>query len=221
LVLCRGSYIAVSGKECKEARDFRFRQVARVSLAVEEDKPPNPADVGLLCPKTVMFSADDVTNLIEQFGLAGGDLKFVWWGPCPVSSLPLPPKASGLLGRFPFANEKPNNSAHFSLDAMTSLLKATLSILLLLTLTLEAASERFGATHKFVQQWQSIQFGLTRADVHSRLGKPTSSFVRDGFRMEYWLFTTDDSRSMPPFKAYAVSYGHDGRVSYMSTPVPK
>jgi hypothetical protein len=102
---------------------------------------------------------------------------------------------------------------------MTPLSKITISFLLFLAVAVEAGDNRFGATPKFVRQWQTIQFGLTRGEVHARLGKPTSSIVLSGFPTEYWLFLPSKSRFLPDFNAYAVGYGHNRRVNYLSTPV--
>jgi hypothetical protein len=51
--------------------DFLFGHFSRVPLAVVDDEPLNPVDVSLLGANTVMFAADDVPYLIEQFWFVG------------------------------------------------------------------------------------------------------------------------------------------------------
>ena len=58
--------------------DFLIGHFARMSFAAVDDEPLNPVDVSLLGADAVMFAADDVPHLIEQFGFVG----------CRRSSLP-------------------------------------------------------------------------------------------------------------------------------------
>lgn len=83
---------------------------------MKEDKPPGPVEIDLLSPKTVMFSPDHVADLIQEFGLAGGNCDPYGGGharypPCrdPQSKRIIRPNYS------PFAKKLPNNSAYFSL----------------------------------------------------------------------------------------------------------
>jgi hypothetical protein len=57
----------------EKRRDFRLSHFARVPFAVKEDKPPGPIEIGLLGPKTIMFSPDHIADLIEEFGLGSGN----------------------------------------------------------------------------------------------------------------------------------------------------
>jgi len=53
-------------------RDLLFRQLSRMPFAVVDDEAPDPVDVSLLGANTVMFAADDVPHLIEQFWFVRG-----------------------------------------------------------------------------------------------------------------------------------------------------
>ena len=53
-------------------RDFLFGHFSRMPFAMVDDEPLNPVDVSLLGMNTVMFAADDVPHLIEQFWFARG-----------------------------------------------------------------------------------------------------------------------------------------------------
>jgi hypothetical protein len=44
-----------------------FGHLARMSLVVEQNEPPNPIDIGLFGPNAKMFTPDDVPDLVEQF----------------------------------------------------------------------------------------------------------------------------------------------------------
>ena len=51
--------------------NFLFGHFSWVSFAVVDNEPLNPVDVSLLGANTVMFTADNVPHLIEQFWFAG------------------------------------------------------------------------------------------------------------------------------------------------------
>ena len=52
--------------------DFLFGHFSRMPFPMVDNEALNPVDVSLLGADTVMFAADDVTHLIEQFGFARG-----------------------------------------------------------------------------------------------------------------------------------------------------
>jgi hypothetical protein len=114
LVLGRSRYLALAGQEGEECRYLRFSHYPRVPFTVKEDEAPNPVDVYLLGPKTVMFSPDDVSDLIEEFGLARGNP-----GPYGGGHARYPPYRDRQSKRIirpnysPFAKKLPNNSAYF------------------------------------------------------------------------------------------------------------
>jgi len=66
LVLGRGRHLVVNGKGGQECRDLGGAQLSRVALAVEEDVPLDPMDVGLLGATTVVSGADGLADLIEK-----------------------------------------------------------------------------------------------------------------------------------------------------------
>jgi hypothetical protein len=82
------------------------------------------------------------------------------------------------------------------------------------------ASARHGASRNFIRQWQTIQQGLTTQEVHTRLGKPYTSYIpTDGFNLiEYWLFTDTDWVILPPPESYVIYYDNSGRVSTLALP---
>ena len=67
LVLCGGSDVLLHGQVGEEGFDFRDAHVARVLFMVEQDVAPDPADVGLFGADRVVFEADGVADLVEEF----------------------------------------------------------------------------------------------------------------------------------------------------------
>ena len=51
--------------------DFFFGHFCRVPFAVVDNEALDPVDVSLLGANTIMFAADDVPHLVEQFWFVG------------------------------------------------------------------------------------------------------------------------------------------------------
>jgi hypothetical protein len=66
LVLGRGADVPLHRQVRQESVDLRRPHLLRVALAVEEDEPPDPADVGLLRPPTVMAHPRRLPHPVEQ-----------------------------------------------------------------------------------------------------------------------------------------------------------
>jgi hypothetical protein len=79
----------MNGKRGQECRDLGGAQLSRVALAVEEDVPLDPMDVGPLGATTVVSGADGLADLIEKARL---------WGVGPTGFAAEPAKR---LGRLP------------------------------------------------------------------------------------------------------------------------
>ena len=67
LRLSRRGDIFFDGERGEEVRDFRFSHIGGMTFVVEEDELFDPVNVSLFSSDTVMFEADDVTDLIEEF----------------------------------------------------------------------------------------------------------------------------------------------------------
>jgi hypothetical protein len=52
----------------QELHDLRFAQLQRVPLAVEQDEPLDPEDVGVFGPDAVVRSPGRLADLIEEPG---------------------------------------------------------------------------------------------------------------------------------------------------------
>src|SRR5580704_9427925 len=72
LVLGRGCDVKVACKMSQKFGDFLLGHFSRVSFAVVDDEALDPVDVSLLGTDAVMFAADDVPHLVEQFWFARG-----------------------------------------------------------------------------------------------------------------------------------------------------
>jgi hypothetical protein len=59
--------IFFNGERGEEVRDFRFSHIGGMTFVVEEDKLFDPVEVSLFGANAVMFEADDVADLIEEF----------------------------------------------------------------------------------------------------------------------------------------------------------
>jgi hypothetical protein len=69
LILGGGSNVPVASQVREKIRYFRFTHVAGMPFLVIQNEAANPVAIGMLRPKTKMFSADDIADLIEEFGL--------------------------------------------------------------------------------------------------------------------------------------------------------
>jgi hypothetical protein len=54
----------------QEGGDFRLTHLRRMTFTVKEDEALYPLYIGLFRANTVMLHANDITNLVEQAGLA-------------------------------------------------------------------------------------------------------------------------------------------------------
>ena len=72
LVLCGRRHVKMARKMSEKFGNFLFGHFSRMSFAVVDDEALNPVDVSLLGANTIMFAADDVPHLIQQFGFARG-----------------------------------------------------------------------------------------------------------------------------------------------------
>jgi len=114
LVLGRSRYLPLAGQKGEKFRYLHFGHFARMPFGVKENESANPVDVYLLGPKTIMFSPDHVSDLIEELGLARGNP-----GPYGGGHARYPPYRYRQSKRIirpnysPFAKKLPNNSAYF------------------------------------------------------------------------------------------------------------
>jgi len=69
LVLGGGGDASLDGEGAQEPRDLGRAQLDGMALAVEEDEPADPGNVGLLGPAAVMTGAQGLANAVEQTGL--------------------------------------------------------------------------------------------------------------------------------------------------------
>ena len=69
LVLCGSTDMAIYSQAGEKLSDFAFVHFCRVALAVEEDEPLGPSDVGFFSHVAVMSSLDRLPHLIEEFWL--------------------------------------------------------------------------------------------------------------------------------------------------------
>jgi hypothetical protein len=69
LILCRCAHLLVNRQRREKPSDLVLAYLQRLALAMEEDKPLDPTDLGLLCPDAVVSHRDRLPDLIEQFGL--------------------------------------------------------------------------------------------------------------------------------------------------------
>jgi hypothetical protein len=73
--------VQVKSEMSKKLGDFFFRQLSRIPFTVENNEALHPADLSVLGANTVMFTADGIPHLVEQF----------WVAPGPAFSLDCPP----------------------------------------------------------------------------------------------------------------------------------
>jgi len=66
LVLCGSTHPLSDGKVGEKCGDFVLAHVAWVALAVEDDKPPDPLDVSLLCARAVVPDPDGLADLVQE-----------------------------------------------------------------------------------------------------------------------------------------------------------
>jgi len=52
----------------QESSDLWLSHISRVAFVVKDDEAFNPLDVSLLGSDAVMFEADDLADLIKEFG---------------------------------------------------------------------------------------------------------------------------------------------------------
>ena len=69
--LGRGSDLVLHGERGQESRDLGGPHLGGVPLALEEDEPPDPVDVGFLGPAAVVPGTDGLANPIEESGGRG------------------------------------------------------------------------------------------------------------------------------------------------------
>lgn len=70
LVLGGGGDVALDGEVVEIGDDFGLAHLFGVALAVEEDEPLGPVEVGLLGADAIVAAAEDVAHLAEQPGAA-------------------------------------------------------------------------------------------------------------------------------------------------------
>ena len=58
--------VPIHGQMGEEGLDFRKAHLAWVTLAVEQDKTPDPTDIGFLGARRIVLDADGVTYQVEQ-----------------------------------------------------------------------------------------------------------------------------------------------------------
>jgi len=68
LILGGGRDLVLHGQRHQEARNLAGAHLGGVPLAVEEDEPPDPVDVGFLGPPTVVPGADGLPDPVEEAG---------------------------------------------------------------------------------------------------------------------------------------------------------
>jgi hypothetical protein len=56
----------------KELGDLGFGHLGRVPFLVEKNEAADPVAINLFRPNAKMFASDDITDLIEEFGLVAG-----------------------------------------------------------------------------------------------------------------------------------------------------
>src|SRR5207245_11186056 len=66
LVLRRATDLGIDGERGQKAGGFGGTQLTRVTLAVKQDVPTDPADVGLLRPATVVPRSKRVPDDVDQ-----------------------------------------------------------------------------------------------------------------------------------------------------------
>jgi hypothetical protein len=69
LVLGRGGHPALDRERVEDAGDLGSTQLGRMTLAMEEDVPVDPGDVGLFCAATIVAGAQGVSHAVEKAGL--------------------------------------------------------------------------------------------------------------------------------------------------------
>ncbi len=70
MVLSRGGDFALDGEVIEEGDDLRLAHFFGVPLAVKEDVPIGPAEVGLFGADAVVLAADEVAHVPKQLGFA-------------------------------------------------------------------------------------------------------------------------------------------------------
>ena len=66
LVLCRGRDLGLGGERRKKGPNFELAHGLWMALAVEDNEPPNPADIGFLGAHAVVERPQPYPNAIEQ-----------------------------------------------------------------------------------------------------------------------------------------------------------
>jgi hypothetical protein len=59
--------ILFNGERGEKVRDFRFSHISGMTFVVEKDELFDPVKVSLFGANAVMFEADDLADLIEEF----------------------------------------------------------------------------------------------------------------------------------------------------------
>ena len=98
LVLSRRGDVAIRGQMGKEAANLPGSHVPRVALAVVENEPSHPANIGLLGPQAQMSQPSGLTDLIQELGRGHGSLA-VRAGRASPYATDRPTRYGGLSGR--------------------------------------------------------------------------------------------------------------------------
>jgi hypothetical protein len=71
LILCGRAHLPVHRKPGQEPLDLQGAHLGRMTLPVEEDEPPDPADVGLFRPAAVVTDPERRAHAIEKSWTTG------------------------------------------------------------------------------------------------------------------------------------------------------
>jgi hypothetical protein len=68
LVLCRRADMPRDGQVRQEGADLRFPHLQGMPLVVEEDEPPDPAEIRFLCAQTIAPHSKRLAHLVQELG---------------------------------------------------------------------------------------------------------------------------------------------------------